>query len=434
MLGEKIRKIIYWTLDLLKGRKIRKEYLDIKSMIEQHKQNEEALEKILKYSTENIPFYKNINHKSICNFPVMNKAIYNENKDKLENKLYKDKKLHTVLTSGSTGMPFKAVQNNEKRTRTVAALLYFHDKVGFSLGKKYIFLRALSNFNKTSKLKCFMQNYKPFQIVGMDKKRLEELEKILSKNKIKVMLGYGSTLKEVADFLYDNGKNYKLDVILSGGDNLTDETKEKLKKIFKCPVINRYSNEENGMMATTLPNDDRFILNTANYYFELLKLDSDEQVKPGEIGRIVLTDLYNYAMPLIRWDTGDLGVSDDLDRNKLKTLRTLEGRTSDMLEDENGNRLSLVTINLFVHDFFDVKKFQFLQDDEKVLFKVVPKDNEKKLNPSEQERYIKELKNILGESTKIEIQVVEDILPEENGKFKPIINKKTKSNEFINNV
>ena len=143
MLDEKIRKIAYWILDLLKGRKIRKEYLDIKEIMEKKEQNVEALENILQYCTENIPFYKNINPESIYNFPVMNKVIYNENKDGLENKLYKDKKLHTVLTSGSTGMPFKAVQNNEKRTRTVAALLYFHDKVGFSLGKKYIFLRAL---------------------------------------------------------------------------------------------------------------------------------------------------------------------------------------------------------------------------------------------------------------------------------------------------
>lgn len=424
MQNNNIREKAFWIQDFFRGSKIKKQYKDIERCMERKKQNEEALKKILQYAIKEIPFYKDIDSNNLLDFPVINKKIYNENYDLLRNKKY-SKNLHTVLTSGSTGNPFKAVQNAEKRERTVASLLYFHKKVGFDLGKRYIFLRALSEFNKTSKIKNFMQNYIPIQAIGLNEEGMKKIEKLLDKDKkIKVLIGYGSTLKEVAEYFEKTNKKYKLDAIISGADTLTDETRIKLEKIFQCSVANRYSNEENGMMAITLPGKKEFTLNTANYYFELLKLDSDEPAEKGEIGRIVLTDLYNYAMPFIRYDTGDLAISDDEDRTNLKTFKSLAGRTCDMLEDENGNKIGLVSVNIFVHDFFDIVKFQFVQYNDRVIFKVVSKNNKNDIEKMN-EKYIKELKKFLGQSMKIEVQYVDDIPVEKNGKYKAIINKKT---------
>lgn len=52
-------------------------------------------------------------------------------------------------------------------------------------------------------------------------------------------------------------------------------------------------------------------VNTQSLRVELLAPDSSDYVKPGEIGRVVITDLYNRSMPLIRYDTGDFAVSHD---------------------------------------------------------------------------------------------------------------------------
>ena len=48
---------------------------------------------------------------------------------------------------------------------------------------------------------------------------------------------------------------------------------------------------------------DRYTVDLYNFYIEMLSLDSDEPVKPGELGRIVVTDFYNKAFPMIRYDT-----------------------------------------------------------------------------------------------------------------------------------
>lgn len=81
----------------------------------------------------------------------------------------------------------------------------------------------------------------------------------------------------------------------------------KLEKQFNCTVRSWYSNEENGIMGIQKEEDESYRIDTESYYYEILKLDSDEPAEPGELGRIVITDLYNYAIPLIRYDNGGSG-------------------------------------------------------------------------------------------------------------------------------
>ena len=86
--------------------------------------------------------------------------------------------------------------------------------------------------------------------------------------------------------------------------------KENLEKHFNTKVVSRYSNEEMGILAqqSNIEQNNAFNINWASYYVEILKMDTNEKANLGELGRIVITDLFNFSMPLIRYDTGDLGV------------------------------------------------------------------------------------------------------------------------------
>ena len=55
---------------------------------------------------------------------------------------------------------------------------------------------------------------------------------------------------------------------------------------------------ENGIIAQQSIDSNNYIINWASYYVEILKLDKDTPVEQGEIGRIVVTDLYNYKTAL----------------------------------------------------------------------------------------------------------------------------------------
>ena len=67
-------------------------------------------------------------------------------------------------------------------------------------------------------------------------------------------------------------------------------------------------------MAQEIIHPDYFIINNASYHIKFLKLDSDENADIGELSRIVVTDLFNYATPMIRHDTGDLAIVEGHDK------------------------------------------------------------------------------------------------------------------------
>ena len=376
------------------------------------------LEVILKYAKDNVPYYSNINEIKLENFPVLSKHDYMKNGDNLKSKKFIDKnKLHHVSTSGSTGVPFEAVQDDIKRKRVISSLIYFHERAGFKLGYKYIFLRAWTSSYSVSKIRRFAQNYIPIEVLGLDDKRCEELRELLKKDKkIKVILGYASSLEIFVNYLYmknDNYKMFNIKSILTGSDTLKEDVKEKLERMFNCSVCNRYSNEEQGMIGMTLPKSNSFLLNTANYYFEVLKLDNDSPAKPGETGRLVITDLYNYAMPFIRYDTGDLVKSNDKVGN-IKTLENLEGRTADLLEDTTGNKMSSASINNYIHEVNGVEQYQIVQEG-KINYRILIV---KRNNEFDDEECILKMKECFGENAIIEIEFVDKIPVEKNGKYK----------------
>ena len=209
---------------------------------------------------------------------------------------------------------------------------------------------------------------------------------------------------------------FNIKVIVTASDELTAETKVKLKKMFKCKVVNRISNEEHGLLAMNFDGDDFFTLNTASYYFELLKIDSDEPAKLGEIGRLVITDLYNKKFPLIRYDIGDLAVGMSYDNNgSINKLKSFEGRGSEILINSNGIPITCVSLSTHLCSIPGIIKYQLnVFKNRKVLYIVV--DN----TIFNSDMLEQNLVNVFGINDKVEYQIVENISIEKNGKYKPI--------------
>lgn len=97
--------------------------------------------------------------------------------------------------------------------------------------------------------------------------------------------------------------------IIPISETMPEPVRRTLEKQFNCPVRAWYSNEENGIMGLQNREDEGYHIDTETYYYEILKMDSDEPAEPGELGRIVITDLFNYAFPILRYDNGDTAVA-----------------------------------------------------------------------------------------------------------------------------
>lgn len=411
-----IRSAAFWTLDLVKGREIRKHLNDIKEKNSTSLSDDEQLIELLEHAKRFVTYYKNIDAVGIKGFPVVTKMDIKSNYEDFKSIIFKNKPTHTMSTSGSTGTPFIIQQDSNKRKRTIAELIYFNSIQGQQLGERYMYIKAFpeakSYFDRVK------QNVIPIDILNLHSQKLEEIRSKLIKDKsIKSILAYASTYEQLAKYLYDLGDTpdmFNLRCVFSSSAVLSPETKEQLTKTLGCPIIDRYSNQENGVLAQTRDTNSDFYINRANYYIELLKLNSNEVAARGELGRIVVTDLYNFAMPIIRYDTGDLGISDDDNRYDLRTIRNIQGRRVDIIYDTKGNMLTPHTWSVHMRKYKELKQWQFVQDDKnKYTLKVNGgKGIYTKLD------FDNTLRSILGEDAIIEIQYVDEIPVLASGKFK----------------
>ena len=417
-----IRRTAFWMLDALRGRKIKTHYDDIAARFEDGGEDGERLRDILSYAMEHVPFYKGIERPELSRFPVMSKPLYKQNGEACFSDEFPDREaLYKASTSGSTGTPLVVYQNADKRRRLRADLIYAHERVGWRLGDHYFFIRNwVSNYNQ-SPLKNFAQAVTNVSIAEFDDAKKAWLCGQIKKRKNCVIFGYASSVCDFMRYVKARGVDtsaFKIKLIVCDSDELTVANKRELERTFSCPVINRYDNEENGLLAFSLPYSEEMLVNHPSIHVELLKPDCDEPVAPGEIGRVVVTDLYNRAMPLIRADIGDYAGSPD-ESGRIRVLSEFAGRKADCIYSPHGVLVSSVAISGITEVFDTMEKYQIIQESrDEYTFKYVGT-----LSDEARERLDGRLTDSLSRDAKITYLNVEDIPVGANGKFKPLVNR-----------
>jgi len=392
------------------------------------RKKEEYLQKILKYATENVEFYKQVKgFASIRSFPVINKNMIRSNYEAFHSPQFKGTDFTNMQTSGSTGAPFVVRHDRDKRNRVYAEMIYFWGRAGYRLGMKYVFFRISNPF---SWLTIWMRNLIVVDDQSHDDVTFEKVRKLLRSNgKIRMLLGLPSTLGDLASYFLacgDNARVLGIRAIICYGEALSNTVKNRLKTTFGCPVVSLYSNQECGMLAIECPENKEYHVNDASYHIELLKMNSDDPVSDGEPGRIVVTDLFNRAMPLIRYDTGDTAIW-----NKgvecgwaTQVFSSVQGQVIDYIYDTRGNKKSPHAISVLMGPFDKLLQYQFVQEGEKQYTL--------KLNGAEglydDATFRKLFEEYLGEDAEIIMEHVNEIPVLGSGKRKEVVCKFIKRN------
>ncbi len=429
-----VRKELFWIIDFFKGSKIKNHYEEIKKSHENMSSfgfegRQVHIENLIKHSVDTVPFYKDfMNEKKLQNFPVINKVIVRKNFDLFKSSLYLNKKNYQVMTSGSTGNPFKIYQDVNKKARNTADTIFFGEKTGFTIGSRLYYFRLWDKQYKKNRLTSQMQNLRMYSVDNFGEDVIQALLEDFCGNKNpKAFLGYSSALEVICKYL-DRKKYHPIDCnltsVISIAEPLNDYIKKAIKKYFNVEAISRYSNSENGIIAQQLidSKSDYFEINWSSYHVEILDIHSDTPVKKGEMGRIVITDLFNYCMPLIRYDTGDVGILNDnpLGDKKPMVFTKIEGRKMDLFTDTKGRRVSSHIVHKILQ-YDGIDQFQFVQEDaynytiKLKLFKEYVFLSSAKI--------IQEYKDYLGQDAQITIEFVENIPRLSSGKRKLVLNK-----------
>ena len=122
-------------------------------------------------------------------------------------------------------------------------------------------------------------------------------------------------------------------------ESFPDGLRELCTKVWGLPIIDIYSTIELGYLALQCPDHNHYHIQSEGVLFEVLN-DDNQPCKPGEIGRVVVTNLHNFATPLIRYEVGDyaeVGKSCSCGRG-LPTLKRILGRTRNLITLPNGQK------------------------------------------------------------------------------------------------
>ena len=143
------------------------------------------------------------------------------------------------------------------------------------------------------------------------------------------------------------------------------ETRDICRQVFKADIADTYGAEEAGHFASQCPHCDEYHTSAETTHLEILRADGSHAA-PGEIGRVIVTSLYNYAQPLIRYEPGDLaeaGSERARCRRGLPSLRRILGRYRNVFRFRDGRIVSPSAGQFRLREFLPLKQVQIVQLD-----------------------------------------------------------------------
>lgn len=250
---------------------------------------------------------------------------------------YTAKDVYMHNTSGSTGTPFFFAKDRFCHAMTWAMILDRNARHGIISGqsKQARFYGIPLGFvkNKMEKIKDLIANRVRFPIFDLSDAVLDKYFEVFKKHKFEYVNGYTSSLVLFANYLIRRGIVLKdvcptLKVTFPTSEMCTEDDRKVLEKGFGIPVANEYGAAELDLIAFE-DKDFDWILNEENLYIEIVD-DNNQPVPNGQEGKVIITSLYNKAMPFVKYELGDVGTISTRKKGIYRILQSLTGRTNDV--------------------------------------------------------------------------------------------------------
>jgi phenylacetate-CoA ligase len=177
------------------------------------------------------------------------------------------------------------------------------------------------------------------------------------------LISIASNVRELAQYCGHQGlRPSRLREVRTYGEALHPDARAIIRSAWGVPVIDMYSCREAGYLALQCPQHEHYHVQAESVYLELLNGDG-KPCMPGELGRVVITPLHNFSMPLVRYEIGDYaeaGEPCDCGRG-LPVIRRVVGRVRNMLRLPDGGMRYPRFGEYEFGNFRSVRQFQVVQ-------------------------------------------------------------------------
>lgn len=177
------------------------------------------------------------------------------------------------------------------------------------------------------------------------------------------LTAYSSTLRPLAELARARGVDLRLRRIIGVSNVLSGETRTLCKEVFGAHVIDQYGADEVGSIATECPCCTHYHVAAEGVLVEIAD-EAGRDCAPGEMGRVIVTPLYAYATPFIRYELGDYAVAGPADepcRVKLPRLSRIVGRFRNTFRLAGGRIVYPLFSIARMREFVPMAQFQVVQ-------------------------------------------------------------------------
>lgn len=252
-------------------------------------------------------------------------------------------------------------------------------------------------------------------------KNLDSYSRALQEFQPVVVDGYPSSLYVLARMLLNSNRTLPARAAITSSETLYDFQRAAIEKAFKCSVFDYYAAAERVVFSVECERHEGHHL-CEEYGIAEVMDDQDEPVAPGVEGYLVGTTLHNRGMPLIRYRTTDL-VAKRSERCSCGRLLPLTAdvttKAEDILRLPDGR---LIPPSVLTHPFKpldSVDGSQIVQTEiDRLLVRIVPGGD---FTEVERTHLLRELRARLGDSMRIDIELVDDLPRTNSGKFKWVV-------------
>jgi phenylacetate-CoA ligase len=399
-----------------------------------------AIRRILRHAATTVPYYRDLfahlrlrveditTIDDLQALPLLTKADIRAYAPALLSEHYRDQPITRKKTSGSTGVPLQVLLDARGLAWKRACTLRADEWSGWRCGERVAKVWGNPDYRHYG-IKGLLRNWLYDRAVHLDTlhmttESLRQFADLLRRKRPALLFGHAHSVFLLADFFHRNGvRGYKPKGIITTAMVLHDWQRRRIEETFGCLVTNRYGCEEVSLIACECEAHRGLHVNADSVLVEIVR---DGRPAPSGVpGSIVVTDLSNFAMPLIRYQIGDVGVLADgvcpCGRG-LPQLESIEGREADYVVTADGRLVSGISLTEnFAVLVPGIAQIQIVQEQvRRFLFRIV---RDVTWGPASERKLAELVAERFGTGTCHECEFVYMIPQEPSGKYRFCISR-----------
>jgi len=298
---------------------------------------------------QHVPYYKNLvqenklpttfqSYEQFKEIPIVTRDFVSEKMDMFINSVKEPDKWGS--TGGSTGNPLKFPQWRSETEFCEPSVWYVRDFYNINRadrmfrlwGHSHTLGKGLTRIKNKLKFDIGLPliGYKRFSAYDLSDAKLKEAGEAILKFKPNYIIGYSKAINMLAKANEDKRDEFhklRLKAIMGAAEGFEKpEDKDYVSDIFGCPVALQYAAMETNYIAHTHP-DGKYKVIWKNNLIECV----DDEGNPAKTGRVIITSLYPRALPLIRYELGDIITECRRDDHSVYSFKEVKGRDNDFL-------------------------------------------------------------------------------------------------------